>query len=202
MNTPIPKRMRRLPRDARGYPVPFVVFRDADGKAHFTINDIERVSLCLAQLLCAICGERLIAGQYWFVGGPLSALHERGAYNDTPMHRECAHYALKVCPYLALRSYSGRVEGRTLTKPTPILEQTMMPERPDVFVCLKAGKFTVGADRTVRPARPYKRIEYWRDGAQIPAALGEAIAQRVLAQEIDWESMLPRRVVVMGRRRK
>ena len=41
--TPVPKMMRTLPRDARGYPIPFIVVIDRAGKPQFTINDAQRV---------------------------------------------------------------------------------------------------------------------------------------------------------------
>lgn len=36
---PLPERMRGLPRDPRGYPIPANILRDANGVYHFIIND-------------------------------------------------------------------------------------------------------------------------------------------------------------------
>jgi hypothetical protein len=42
----IPKRMRSLERDKRGYPIPFIVLRDKTGQPQFTINDFRRIAEC------------------------------------------------------------------------------------------------------------------------------------------------------------
>ena len=103
VDVPIPERMQHLDRDGRGYVIPWTVFRDSKGKAHFTINDENRRQTVIGRDCCPICAAKLLRGR-WFVGGPGSAFHERGAYIDPPMHRECVVYALKVCPYLAFMS--------------------------------------------------------------------------------------------------
>ena len=42
----VPERMKHLDRDHRGYPIPYIVFRDSDNKPHFTINDDTKVCRC------------------------------------------------------------------------------------------------------------------------------------------------------------
>src|SRR5215472_13925800 len=100
MTTKVPSRMAHLPLDPRGYPIPANVYRDAQGRPHFTINDDRKRLEQLRRDACPICDQSLYIGR-WFVGGPLSAFHPNGAYIDLPMHHECATYALQVCPYLA-----------------------------------------------------------------------------------------------------
>lgn len=55
--TPIPQSMRKLDRDHRGYPVPWIVMRDIDGKPVLTVNDHEKVQKCVAKKRCSICGR-------------------------------------------------------------------------------------------------------------------------------------------------
>ena len=57
--TPIPTRMAHLPRDHRGYPVPWAVFTDSNGRAHFQINDDRKRVHCLTHDCCPICGKKL-----------------------------------------------------------------------------------------------------------------------------------------------
>lgn len=45
----IPRQMRALMRDKRGYPVPYTVLRDSDGVPHFAVNDSARVSRCIKE---------------------------------------------------------------------------------------------------------------------------------------------------------
>lgn len=185
---PIPQRMKDLAVDDRGYPIPWTVLRGpSDGKPHFAINVEEIRRKAISERLCPICGVRLFRGM-WFVGGPCSALHPRGAYIDPPMHRECAEYALKVCPYLAAPRYSGHVEDRTL-KPDdrariPILiNRTMMPDRPPLFVCGMAIKMTVTDDSYLLPNRPWRAVEFWRSGEKLDADEGMRDAQQQLTEQ-------------------
>jgi hypothetical protein len=135
---PLPKTMRTLERDHRGYPIPFIVMRDKDGKAHFTINDIRQVAQCVNKRLCAICGKR-ITGGFWFVGGSRCFLHEDGAFLDPPLHLECAEYALVVCPFLAARQWRERIDDRLLDKDKlpdgmmTIKNEYMPPSLPERF---------------------------------------------------------------------
>ena len=184
-NVPIPKLMKDLAVDDRGYPIPWTVLRGpSDGKPHFAINVEELRLRCINNRLCPICGVRLFRGM-WFVGGPGSALHPQGAYIDPPMHKECAEYALKVCPYLAAPRYSGRVDDRTL-KPAdrsliPILiDRTQMPERPPLFVCAMTIKMTVTENFYLQPKRPWHTIDFWRSGDKLDSLVGWVEANQQL----------------------
>jgi hypothetical protein len=115
---PVPDRMKHLETDSRGYLIPWGVYRDHTGRAHFQINDELRRLRSFRENLCPICGKSLFRGR-WFVGGPMSAFHEAGAFADPPMHYECAVYALQVCPYIALPRYGRRIDDRTLDKDDP-----------------------------------------------------------------------------------
>ena len=167
-------RLDKLPRDPRGYIIPFVVYRDRDGRPHFTINDDVRRAHVLKEDRCPICAGKLLRGR-WFVGGPASAFHQRGAYIDPPMHSECAHYALVTCPYLAAPNWSKRIDAATLPpgEAPVLLDPTMIPERPDYFVAVLAtGQRLVPGNihqSYIVPKRPYLRVEFWRRGQQIEA---------------------------------
>jgi len=94
---PMPERIANLPRDKeRGYPVPFFV-AEIDGKYDFRIADEQKRIRCVQERLCWICGERL--GRYLaFVIGPMCAINRISA--EPPMHRDCAEYSVRVCPFL------------------------------------------------------------------------------------------------------
>jgi len=74
---PIPERMRHLPRDGRGYPIPATVCRHSTGTAHFTINDEHKRQAIIGRDCCPICGGKLLRARK-FVAGPPSAFHECG----------------------------------------------------------------------------------------------------------------------------
>lgn len=183
--------MAHLVKDRRGYPVPAMVMRDGSGRPHFQINDELSRQQIIAEDLCAICARKLLRGR-WFVGGPMCAFSERGLYVDPPLHQECAEYALRVCPYLAAPSYAKRIDGATLKgtdrQHAVLVDPTMIPDRPPVFVAVMAvgqdyffargehAVFGLGPEH-VRYTRHHvgsaRRVEVWRHGERVtyPAEL-------------------------------
>lgn len=88
------------------YPVPFIV-KWIDGKPDFRVVDPEKWDRCVKEKLCSICGYRL--GELCFiVGGPLTEGNR--LFFDPPMHKQCAEFSAKVCPYVSgkNRTYSDR----------------------------------------------------------------------------------------------
>jgi len=164
----VPDRMKHLERDHRGYPIPYIVFRDDDGKPHFTINNEHKVLRCKHEEICAICGVKLLRGR-WFLGGPMSAFHPHGAYIDPPLHHECMRFAVQTCPYLISAKYTKRIDGATLdpskaTGVISLIDPTLDPTRPKVFVAVMAVGQTYTDDGYVVPKHPYRGLEFWRDG--------------------------------------
>ena len=187
---PIPPKMRLLARDRRGYPVPWIVQRDLDGRPFFVMNDVANVLACGRRKLCGICGKKL-ERDCWFVGGPGAALHEHGAFLDPPMHRACATYALQVCPYIASR-YTGRVDaalvsrGRWDARQRVIVEDGMIPEQPPFFVLAKTATSRMNVDDRgaprFHPRRPWLAVEFWRRGVEI----SDAEARDLLTASDRW----------------
>lgn len=92
----LPRRMRSLPQDARGFPVPwFVVW--ADGKPDFRCVAPGKVEDAIRHNLCWVCGEPL--GRFLsFVTGPLCAVN--GTAAEPPAHHDCGLYSACTCPFL------------------------------------------------------------------------------------------------------
>jgi hypothetical protein len=186
---PIPPRMAHL-RVERGMAVPYNVVIGKDGTVHFAINDERLRRLSIRRNVCSICGKTLFRGR-WLVGGPLAAFHPDGAFIDPPMHSECAHYALQVCPYLAAPRYAGEVglkkaaaHKANLPDQMIVVDSIMHPGRPagDIFVALMTTrKITVfEATWNMKPKRPYDVVEYWRHGKQITKHEGERIVDEAV----------------------
>jgi hypothetical protein len=102
-------------------------------------------------------------------------------------------YALQVCPYLAIHSYSGRVDigGIDPAKVptfTTFVDTTMIPERPRLFVaaCTRSITNITPSEPlvTVVPLRPYLKVEFWQNGYLLPFAEGVAIVREVLAEAL------------------
>jgi len=183
---PIPARMQKLDRDRRGLPVPVIVLRNDDGTPLFAANDGQAVQKIIAQDRCEVCGEKLLRGR-WFVGGHLSAFAEHGRFLDPPMHDECAHYALQVCPYMAAPSY-GRLVGKTALARSDrkdiiqLDDPTAANTRPPFFVAVMVVGQVVSTERVlpgvdVEMSRLFhpkpgsvRRVEIWLQGRQIVGA--------------------------------
>lgn len=94
---PMPARIEKLPRDERGFPVPWFVSW-IDGKPEFRVIGPDRFGRAVEEGLCWICGERL--GRYLaFTIGPMCLVNRISA--EPPAHRECAEFAVKACPFLS-----------------------------------------------------------------------------------------------------
>ena len=183
----IPARMEALPCDPRGYPVPVVVTRASDGRPLFAVNDSVESMRCVRRKLCPICGSRLTK-DLWFAGGPYAAFHWAGKYFDSAMHHECMEYALQVCPYLAMPRFLIRDSQARLNAVQAqtgggvwLVDNTQTPERPIVFVVIKAYGQTVtpGPNLTllVAPMRPYHAVEFWSEGQRIALEDGLALVR-------------------------
>lgn len=183
---PIPERMRDLKKDRRGLPIPANVLVDKDGKPHFTINNHTIRNKHIMEQLCGICGKKLLRGR-WSVGGPASALTEEGVYYDSPLHYECARYALQVCPYLAMPSYGKRIDTKTLDPKKMdrheaiFIDPTQIADRPPCFVMVMHVGETYsynnfGDVQHIKPKRPHRRYEFWKDGVQLSEQEGRKIS--------------------------
>jgi hypothetical protein len=119
----MPARIQRLPRDARGFPIPQAVKRDPDGTPRLAIIDPKRAAALHKTHSCGICGERLLRSEKWFVGAPSDIFDSRSGFADPPMHEECVAFALRVCPYLSALVYVKEIS------------------RPDTFVALMTNSY-------------------------------------------------------------
>jgi hypothetical protein len=177
--------MKHLKVDPRGYAIPYGVITDRDGTVHFAVND-EHIRLrSIKRDLCSLCGSPLLRGR-WFVGGPLSAFHPHGAFIDPPMHYECSHYALQVCPYLAAPRYTKEVgptkARRAALSDTMVLtDPNMIPGRPrdDLFIAICASGQHIFENGNTKPKHPYVTVEYWRHGRMIERLTGASLKRRV-----------------------
>jgi hypothetical protein len=184
---PMPPRIEKLPRDERGYPIPWNVLRDVDGKPIFTANDSAKHMRAIYEALCPICGER--TGKWkWFVGGPKSAFDPNGWYFDLPGHRECMEYALQVCPYLAAKNYAHRIDIVDPSKVPGVImvDETQDPNRPLLFVAVASAMIELKPNGIhlpyVRPGKPWLGVSYWQKGKRLSDSEGEALVKEALSK--------------------
>ena len=93
----IPSRIKALPVDKRGFPVPYFV-KWIDGEPHFPVMDGDKLAVAINQSRCWICGD--VLGAYkCFVIGPMCGVNRISA--EPPSHLACARFAALNCPFMA-----------------------------------------------------------------------------------------------------
>lgn len=102
----LPRRMRNLPVDKRGFPTPAFVqwfdggqpVRPGVGEPDFRVVDPVHIQGCVTRKLCWICGQPL-GSKMLFVVGPMCCVNRLSA--EPPCHVDCATFAALNCPFLA-----------------------------------------------------------------------------------------------------
>lgn len=102
----MPARIARLPRDHRGFPVPwFVQWFDGEtptdfgvGTPDFRVADQRKLVAAIKRKLCWVCGEP--TGIHMaFTIGPMCAVNR--VISEPPQHFQCAEFSAKGCPFLS-----------------------------------------------------------------------------------------------------
>jgi hypothetical protein len=188
----MPERIAALPRDKRGYPVPFVVMWDATGP-QFAVNEVALVAQCILEGLCHVCGQRL-EPEPWFAGGAANAVMngEHAVYIDGPMHLECAIFSLQACPHLSHQLPSALnldpIRRHLNQQGAGVFDNTVIPGVPALFALVQARDGHFGATLTEADGirwlveRPFAGLQYWRDGARLPRAEGRRAVKVYVAE--------------------
>jgi hypothetical protein len=183
----IPFHLSKNDRDRRGFPIPFIVYRDMKGVPHFTVDDTAAVNLALSKKLCGLCGKPLKVGQLWLIGGPASFLDD-GIFTVPPAHKDCARYSIQVCPFLAVPNYSRLIEGKTL-QPEAVHDTAQVhndqitPPRPPYLVLARTSGIKLidthdgSGKQHILPRRPWKEVEFWQNAKRIVQSEAAKLAQ-------------------------
>lgn len=151
----LPAAVARLPRDERGYPIPYFVSYP-DGKPEFKLADQEKFSKCIKENRCWICGGPL-GSRKWFVLGPMCTVTR--TTSEPPCHRECAEFACRVCPFLTKPlAKRGDTEG---VRPGG----AMIERNPGVAAIWETKSYTLfEANGVLFEVGPPLDVTYWREG--------------------------------------
>ena len=104
---PLPDRIKSLPVDDRGYPVPWFVAW-IDGKADFRIVGRGKFVDAVKNRRCWICGDPL--GRYMaFVAGCMCGINRTSS--EPPCHLDCAMFAAIACPFMVRPTAKRREAG-------------------------------------------------------------------------------------------
>ena len=163
----------------KGLSYPYIILEEK-GIHYFKINDQYKVMECIIEKKCTICGTHL-KDDMWFIGGPASAFHTNGAFNDAPVHKACGVYALKVCPYLVYTGYKTKTDVEKLQQSfdsIKLLNNTVDFDRVPLFAFVKSSGYTVNPrSLSLKPIIPYLEVEFWEDGQKIPDEEGMKIVK-------------------------
>lgn len=165
----IPSRLEKRPRDQRGLPIPYSV-KMIDGVPDFRVTEPRRWRICIDHRKCQLCGLH-VKHSLWFVGGPACAQHR--LFQDPGMHRKCAEFALRVCPFLSMRSGYSDLEKRPPPAGMAQIPGTENMEKPDRFMLGAAAACVVVPVDGVPfiRASPWLALHWWKDGE--PLAINE-----------------------------
>jgi hypothetical protein len=159
---PLPERLKTLPVDGRGYPVPFFVAW-VDGKPEFRAMDGDKLRQCLRFGLCWCCGQPLERLRT-FVIGPMCTITRTSS--EPASHAECAAWSVKGCPFLS-RPNMVRREDEFLNANARSAPGIMIERNPGVS-CLWATKsfrlFNDGAGKQLIEVGKPVSVSWWREG--------------------------------------
>jgi hypothetical protein len=146
----LPRRMRDLPLDKHGRPVPwFVAWLDDDGHEatpdtgtpDFRIIRPGAITEAVREDRCWVCGQRRGSRFAAFVIGPMCAVNRTTA--EPPCHRDCAAYSAQVCPFLTTPGMRRRTTGLEDAEPPAGI---MIPRNPGVTLVWVTRRFRIEAD--------------------------------------------------------
>lgn len=159
-DVPMTGLIARLPRDARGFPVPAFVYRPEGWKSgqplDMRVVDVETLIRGAQEHRCGVCGGTLYS-KVWFIGGPMCLVNR---IFESPVHHDCALFSLAVCPHLSRSGahYSTRPSEETVKDPN------LVRVRPPYQVLVATRGYAIvlrDPETGLRLPKPLCRIEPW-----------------------------------------
>ena len=123
----LPRQIRALPVDKRGFPVPWFV-KWIDGEPEFRAMDPEKFAAAVRERRCWVCGGKLY-DEMIFVVGPMCAINRISS--EPPSHRLCARFSARGCPFLT-RPHMHRREDETFSNAKQHSPGMMVERNPGV----------------------------------------------------------------------
>lgn len=159
----MPAAVAALPRDERGYPVPFFTGY-IDGNPDLRTSDQRKVRMCAQGRLCGVCGTAL---GYWiaFVTGPVGC--ENRYTSEPPLHPECARYSLQACPHLSSERAKATADGKIPGTVSPVGGIKGRPDKLGLYLCRTYETVRASATTIGFRLAPAHSIEWWRHGRPV-----------------------------------
>jgi hypothetical protein len=158
----MPGRMRQLPRDTVGRPIPFFA-AEVEGKHDFRVMDPLRLAEAITQRRCFVCGQRLNVASATFVVGPMCVVNR--VSGEPPNHRDCAEWSVRACPFLS-KPAKERRETNLPEGATEGAGGIMIHRNPGVSALVTARSWYVEhvPNGIVLRIREIKNVTWWAEG--------------------------------------
>jgi hypothetical protein len=160
----LPRNMRELPIDVRGYPVPWFV-PWIDGKPEFRAMDIRKFVAAIRQKLCWVCGGRL-GVNVCFVVGPMCGINRTSS--EPPSHLECARWSAQNCPFLSnprmVRREDEAINCAALRENSAGIAISRNPGVAMLWITRQFEVFTDENDRPLIQMGEPESVEWWAEG--------------------------------------
>ena len=152
--SPLPDRMKHLPIDERGFPIPFFVPM-INGKPEFRCMAAGTLVRAIRNDLCWVCGGPLGSWKS-FTTGPMCVVSRTNS--EPPSHWVCATWSAKNCPFLskpqAHRRENDLPEDMEAAAGIPILRN------PGVVGVLTTRSYEVFQDDAGKPLIQMGEVEH------------------------------------------
>ena len=201
----MPARIANLPRDERGYPVPWFVAW-VDGKPVFPVADAAKMRMAVDENRCWVCGQKnddMLA----FVIGPMCGINRTSS--EPPSHVNCAIFSAQACPFLT-KPKMKRIDCSDIGAVDPagiMLERNpgvcavWITKRYELFRATKGVLFEIGEPRLIhwfcegRKATREEICESIRTGLPALQRLadeeGEEAKEHLLRAEMAFRKLIP-----------
>ena len=177
----MPARIARLPRDARGYPVPRFVewFKDGEAarrgsegaKPDFRYADHAFRARAFKHGCCWLCGELTGVHQVYVIG-PMCVVNR--TTSEPACHRDCAEFAARACPFLVRPRQKRNEKG---LDPEASAPGTMIKRNPGCVALYETRErkaFSDAAGGWLIRLGPPARVDWWAEGRKATRAEIEA----------------------------
>jgi len=176
----MPNRISRLPRDRRGFPVPFFVRwlpnDRGEMEPHFPVMDQEALRQAVRFRKCWICGQQL--GQHLvFLVGPMCLVNRLSA--EPPSHYDCALFAAKNCPFLANPRVKRGLTNEDAKAMGAEVAGTMIERNPGCSALWTTRSYRIERDKGGLLFRlgPAEKVSFWAHGREATRAeVDESVA--------------------------
>lgn len=184
--TPLPDRMKGLPIEERGYPVPWFVDWTDDGKPEFRAMDRRKFVRAIKEKLCWVCGQTLGRNMV-FVAGCMCGINRTSS--EPPSHYECALWSAQNCPFLSnplmVRREDEVINNAALRDAAAGFAITRNPGVTMLWVTRHYEVFSLPNGHLITMGEP-ERVEWYKRGR--PATRGD-VEESIAAGLPNLEAM-------------